>query len=1173
MGLQFLLGRSGAGKGTRCLEEIRNKLSENPAGPPIMYIVPDQMTFQQEYALLTGGDIEGAIRAQVFSFSRLAWRVLQETGGGTRRFISSTGVQMMLRKIVEERTSDWKVFQKAIEKQGFIEQLEGMITEFKRYKVTPDVLHSQMMAMDQFVHRTSHEEGLRDKLDDLNYIYDRLVDALSEQYIDSEDQLQLLAEKIPDADFLADADIYLDGFHSFTPQEYTVIEALLKKCRTVRVTLTTELPEDESQEQEELDLFYETKETYFTLKQLAEEAGTAVDDIEVLNREEGRFKGKPALLHLETYFDVHPAPVCEENAPVRIAEAVHPRAEVEGAAQEILRLVREEGYRYKDIAVLIREPNVYHNLIDTLFDDYGIPVFVDEKRTMLNHPMIELIRSGLDVIEGNFRYDAVFRLLKTGFIPADDERYPLDEKAIDELENYVLEYGVRKRDRWFSEERWIYQRFRGFEQAAQTDGEKRKEDRINAYRKQVIDYLEPFDRNLREAATIADRAKAIYYWLDEMNVPAQLEKWRDLYDERGNIERAREQEQVWDAGLQLLDEIVEMAGEEKISLQIFRSTIESGLEALTFAHVPPSMDHVIVGNVDRSRITGIKASFLLGMTDGVWPMKPTIDGMISEKEREILSEGGVRLADGMNRQLLDDRFYMYLALTMAKDYLWMSYPLSNEEGKSKMPAQIIQRINEMFPHAEDHLLLQDPDDVKEASRFISTPVKTRAALTSQLARHLRGYAVDPVWWNVLNWYIEKEEKGGLTNRVLQSLFYRNTPVHLTEDTKKKLFDGPVNTSVSQLETYHRCSYQYFSNHSLKLQERKTYKLDAPDIGQLFHEALKQITEWIQQEGRDFSQLNHEDTTKYAEKATTLLAPILQNQILHSSNRHHYIKHKLQGVIARAAFILSEQARKSEFSPVGLELGFGMGENSKLPPLSLHLQNGHQLMLRGRIDRVDRALNEQALYLRIIDYKSSAKGLDLIDVYHGLALQMLAYLDVVLTNAEHWLGTPALPAGVLYFHVHNPMISGKQWIGDDEIEQEIFKKFKMSGLLLEDEQLVSMMDTSLEKGRSQIIPAGLKAGGGFYKGSKTVESEKFNQLTGYIRQLMKNAGERVTDGEIDLNPFLKDDQTACDYCQFRSVCQFDPALEDHNYRKLKNYKEEEVIEKIMSGKENVRGQLD
>lgn len=1164
MGIRLLLGRSGAGKSTRCLNEIEKSLKADPKGKPIIYIVPDQMTFQQEYALLKRKGVEGSIRAQVFSFSRLAWRVFQETGGGTKKFISSTGVQMMLRKIVEERTSDWRVFQKAVEKQGFIEQLEGMITEFKRYRIQPEDLYGQMDVLDNITHTTSQEQGLRGKLDDLFYIYDRLVDALREQYIDSEDQLQLLAGKIPEASFLEGADVYIDGFHSFTPQEYVVMEALLKKVNNVHITLTTEKPENE--ENKELDLFHETKETYLALQQLSEESGVAIDAIETLDHKRGRLKDRPAFQHLEAYFDERPAPSFYEQAPIQIAEAVHPRAEVEGVAQEMLRLTREEGYRFKDMAVLMREPEVYHSLIETLFDDYDIPVFIDEKRTMLNHPMIELVRSGLDVIEGDFRYDAVFRLLKTGFIPRSDDTYPLTEDAIDELENYVLEYGIRSRSKWFSKGEWEYQRFRGFEQASKTDEEKEKQERINAYRRQVQQALEAFDSQLRKADTIEEKARRIYEWLESLQVPEQLESWRNHYDEQGEIEHGREQEQVWNAFIQLLDEMVEMAGAEKMSLQVFRSTIESGLESLTFAHVPPSMDHVIVGSVDRSRMTGIKASFLLGVTDGMWPLKPPSDGMISEHERALLAEQGLRLADGSNRQLLDDRFYVYLALTMPQDQLWISYPLSNEEGKSKIPANLVQRIEELFPNRKEPLLLQDPDDLFEADRFITTPVKTRSALTSQLSRYLKGYAMQPVWWNVLNWYIEHEEHTGLTNRVLQSLFYKNKPVRLSEETTGQLFQKQVKTSVSKLETYHSCSYQYYARHSLNLEERKTYKLDAPDIGQLFHEALKQITEWVQSEGRDFSQLSKVDTHQYAEKATSRLAPILQNQILRSSNRYQYIQAKLQKVIARAAFVLSEQARSSHFSPVGLELGFGTGKDSNLPPLTLNLPNGYELLLRGRIDRVDKALTDEDLYLRIIDYKSSAKGLSLMDVYYGLSLQMLAYLDVVLSNAEQWLGATASPAGVLYFHVHNPMITGKQMIGDAEIEAEIFKKFKMQGLLLENERIIQMMDTGLEKGHSQIIPAGLKANGGFYKNSKTADAERFHHLNLYIRQLMSKAGTNITDGEVELNPYQQKQQTACSFCPYRSVCQFDPSLEDNNFRKLQEMKDEDVLKKLLAGKE-------
>lgn len=1155
MGFRFITGRSGANKSGWILEEVKESLIKEPKGVPIYYIVPEQMTFQQEKALYSDPDIQGSIRAQVVSFSRLAWRILQETGGATKKYISSIGVQMMLRKIIEEKQGEWQTFQKALEKQGFLEQLEQMITEFKRYEITPEGLKMYLSHMDQFVHKEHGEEALISKLTDLLYIYEKLTVALADHYMDGEDQLRLLAEKIIDCNLLDDAIIYIDGFHSFTPIELSVIEALMKKCRDVTISLTVEPPE---QEVSELSLFHQTTETYHVLLQLAEENEIKTDPPVRLAPDEKWKKNSP-FAHLEKYFDTRPAKVYEGDIPIQIAEAYHPRAEVEGVAQEILRLVREENYRFRDIAIFIRETNPYHDLIQTIFSDYDLPVFVDEKRSMLHHSLIEFIRSALDVVEGNWRYDAVFRVLKTGFIPSGDGKYPLTPDAIDELENYVLEYGIRSRETWLGEDEWKFQRFRGFDQQVQTDEEKNVQKRINAYRKQVTQAFGPFDEQLREAKTVIERCTAIYMLLEAVGAPARLEKMRNDYDEAGKIEKGREQEQVWNAVIQLFDEMVEMAGEEEMSLSVFRSVLDSGLETLKFSHVPPTLDHVIVGTIDRSRVSGVKCAFLLGVNEGTWPMKPDSDGLITEVEREHLKDHGLQLADTAKRQLLDDWFYMYLAFTAATDRMMVSYPISNEEGNAKMPSQLIKRMEEIFPKCEDRLLFQDAEESLAAERFITTPEKTRAALTAQLSRYVKGYPMQDVWWHVLNWYIEKEPKGENTYHILQSLFYENKPKSLSEKTIQQIFPKTVKASVSRLETYFRCSYQYFAKYSLGLNERKTYKLDAPDIGQLFHEALKMITEWVQEEGKDFTVLTQEDSDQYAKKAVSVLAPVLQNQILHSSNRYQYIQKKLEEVIAKAAFILSEQARRSEFSPVGLEIGFG--EKEKLPPLVVPLENGYELMLRGRIDRVDQAKLNDQLFLRIIDYKSSEKDLNLVEVYYGLALQMLAYLDVVLSYSEEWLGMKASPAGVLYFHVHHPFINVEGNIDDFQVEKEIFKKYKMKGLLVSDEQIVRNMDTSLDSGYSQIVPAALKKNGGFYSNSSVADEAVFAKLKNHIHELMKRAGLDITQGGVHLNPFQFKQQTACTYCPFLSVCQFDPLLESNKYRQLKNMDEKEIMKKM------------
>ncbi|MFD2208455.1 helicase-exonuclease AddAB subunit AddB [Virgibacillus halophilus] len=1156
MGIRFVVGRAGTDKNAFLTEEIKQKSKDEPQGPPIYYLVPEQMTFDQEYALFGDHEFCGSIRTQVFSFSRLAWRILQETGGATRQFISSIGIQMMLRKIIEQKSEKWHIFQKATEKQGFLEQVEKMITEFKRYQVTPEILQMQLVHMQGFVHKEPGERALIEKLDDLLYIYEKLNLALAGNYIDSEDQLQLLAEKIGQADSLKRAEIYIAGFHQFTPQELEVVKALLKQCRCVTVALTTDI---ETQSLSELHLFHQTSETYHALKQLAEDNGIAVEDTVILDTKQGKFINRPYFAHLEENFDTRPAPAYRGDVPIKIAEAVHPRAEVEAAAQEIVRLVREKKYRFRDIVVLNREAPTYHDLIATIFGDYDIPVFIDEKRPMIHHPLIEFIRSALEAVEGDWRYDAVFRMLKTGFVPAADKKCPLNSDAVDELEDYVLEYGIRGRKRWFSDEPWVFRRFHGFDQKAQTDSEKKTQERLNIYRKQVLQGLKEFDENVRGRKTIEERCIAIYTLLEKIDVPQRLETMRSDYDDAGEIEKGREQEQVWNALIQLFDEIVEMAGTEKISLHDFAAMLEAGLDTLKFAHVPPSMDHVIVGSLERTRIGDKNCAFLLGVNEGIWPMKPATDSVINEQERELLTLQGMQLADTSKRKLLDDWFYMYLALTSATDYLWISYPLSNEEGKTLLPSTLIRRVGELFPACAEHILIQDADEQLNTERFITTPTKTRAALTVQLARQSRGYPIEPVWWHVLNWYISNHAKYGSSYTVLQSLYYRNEPENLSKETIEKLYPKQINTSVSRLESYYRCSYQHFAKYSLGLSERRMYKLDAPDIGQLFHEALKMITEWVQQEGRDFSDLSKKDAGGYAQKAISQLAPVLQHQILHSSNRYQYIQKKLQDVIARAAFVLSEQARKSHFSPVGLELGFG--SNQPLKPVQLRLANGFELVLRGRIDRVDKALHQDQLLLRIIDYKSSDRGLNLLEVYYGLALQMLTYLDVVLSNSLEWLGAQASPAGVLYFHVHNPMINHNNKLHDDDIEQLIFKDYKMKGMLLDDVPVARMMDTSLDSGRSDILPVAISNKEKFYKNSKVADEETFHVLQQHIHELMMQAGIDITEGKVNLNPFQHKQNIACTFCPFLSVCQFDPQLESNNYHRFMEMKDEDILQKL------------
>ena len=451
MSIQFILGRSGSGKTTTIVNEIKNRLMEDPMGNPIIYLVPDQMTFGAEYELIHSQDVAGMIRAQTFSFSRLAWRVLQETGGITRHHLSSTGIQMMLRKLVEQYKQEFKVFAKASDKNGFIQQLEAMLTEFKRYCFSPQELEDYIAKANTEVDKQS----LIDKLHDMALLYKQLEIQLSNKYVDSEDYLRLLTEKIQESNYMKTADIYIDGFHSFTPQELEVVVALMKYTNNVKISLTIDKPYEEFLPHE-LHLFQMTGKTYNKLLQLAKDEGVEVENPLILH-EQHRFAKNPSLQHLETYYDARPTSIFEGETSITILQAANRRSEIEGIARQIHSLTRSGEYRYRDIALMLRNSNDYRDLIEQVFRDYNIPFFIDQKRSMLNHPLVEFIRSTMEIVNGHWRYEAVFRAVKTELL------YPLEankremREEMDLLENYVLSHGIQG-TKWTKDERWRYRR-------------------------------------------------------------------------------------------------------------------------------------------------------------------------------------------------------------------------------------------------------------------------------------------------------------------------------------------------------------------------------------------------------------------------------------------------------------------------------------------------------------------------------------------------------------------------------------------------------------------------------------------------------------------------------------------------------------------------------------------
>ncbi|WP_410514457.1 helicase-exonuclease AddAB subunit AddB [Paenibacillus sp. BR2-3] len=1144
MSVTFLIGRSGSGKTVKIWESVASAMEQEPLGVPIIVLVPEQGSFGAERGLLTTGSSKGSIRAQTLSFSRLAYRVKQETGGNPNIPISDEGKKMLIYKIISRRKEELKLFGTSSDRPGFVDRLNSLHTEMKRCCFGAADLEQQLSGLHESV---GGNPILLSKLHDLQLVFGELDKEMSQLYFDQEDRLMELAEHIPDSTYVRGAEIWVDGFHGFTPQEFIVLRQLMLCASKVTISLTLDRPYPPGLQPHELEMFHPTASTYIKLRGIAEEIGAEVRDDILAPPILPRFAESPVLAHLERGFDRRirwngNGPVEQE---ISIQAAVSRRAEVEGVLREILRLAREEGAQYGEMAVFMRNLGDYEHLVTPLFRDYGIPFFLDQKVNELHHPLVEFLRASLDVVRRRWRYEDVFRCVKTDLLlPADRS---LSRSDMDNLENYVLACGIQGY-RWTDGRSW-----RGIPSLSLEGDRKVDEEHLAVMencRTAITGPLLGFEKRVKKSRSARELCTAVYQLLLDTEAAGKLEGMSAKSLEMGQPEYAREHRQLWDAVLDLLDQIVEMMGEENIDFAVFAGVFETGLAELRMGLVPPALDQVLVGSMDRTRSSGVKYAFLLGFNEGIVPAQFQEDGILSEGERFFLEGAGMELSPGSSRKLLDERFLIYNALTTASRKLWVSYACADEEGKALLPSEVIRHLQLMFHIGEQPLpgLPLSGQTLPEHLNFVGSPEATLRVLIMQLRQWRQGVEIPALWWDVYNWFAESEEWSPRLNKLLKSLFYRNEGVKLKRGTSLKLYGGStLRGSVSRMEKFVSCPFSHFASYGLKLKDRQLYKLQAPDIGQLFHAALSEMAQRLQNEGRGWGSLTAEECRREAGETVDRLSPMLQGEILMSSKRYGYISRKLKNIVGRASVILGEHARRGSFEPVGLELDFGPGK--PLPPLRITLPNGCVMEIVGRIDRVDMAEGKNGLLLRVIDYKSSQKDLKLHEVYYGLSLQMLTYLDVLLTYAEQWLGRPALPAGTLYFHVHDPLLSSPNGMNREQAEQELLKRFKLKGLLTADREVVSLMDTSLDKGHSSIVPVALKSDGSFYSSASVATPEQWGQLLSSVRGTISEIGTRITEGDVAIEPYRIQQETACTFCSFKPVCQFDEAVEGNHYHHL------------------------
>jgi len=1140
MSLRLIYGRGGSGKSYYCLQDIKEKIKDGGnTGNKLVLMVPEQYSFQSERNLLKVVGVTGITKAEVLSFKRLAHRVFNEVGGLTLKHINDPGKAMLIYNIMEDLSAELKVFGRASKQQGFIDIVAETIKEFKRYNITPEIIDASLKDLE--------DQELIYKLEDLKKIFEKFQEALHKEYIDSEDEITLLAEKLDESKAYDGAEIWIDEFSTFTPQQYLVLEKLLKKCKRVNITLAGDGIAAE-EDIDNTDIFSVTKKTTRKLLKLALDNNIKIEKPVNLNdRPNPRFGDNLELRHIEKYFYASPYSYYRDEVKnLRIYKAFNNYDEIEVVARDIVRLVRDEGYRYKDIAIVCRELESYENIIAAILNEYHIPHFLDQKRTVSGNPFIVFITSVFDIFTKNWSYEAVFRYLKTGLTG-------ISMESLDLLENYVLANGIRGK-KWTKEEFWNYKINYGYESEDMTKYEISILNIINETKDIITAPLIKFHDSLKENKTVRGKCTALYDFLVETGALERIEQWTNEFSEQGRIELSNEYRQISNIVMDTLNSMVEVMGDERISIDKFAKILAVGFEKNEMGLIPVALDEVTVGDIARIRSQGVKALYIVGVNDGVLPRVSKEEGILSDRDRNMLKEKGLELAPDTKTQVFEEQFLVYTTLTTACNYLMLTYPMADVEGKALRPSVVISRMKKIFPKLVEESQLTEPQEADAKLDMIVAPEPTFNQLIGAVRRDYEGEQVEEIWSEVYKWYNSKNEWRLKSSRILKGLQYSNAVDRVEPDTIRNLYGRPLSFSVSRLEQYSQCPFAYFVKYGLRAKDRKVYEFSSPDLGSFIHGILDKFADTIRLNEMQWSDITREWSRQTISELVDAELSRQNNSILNSSSRYKYMTERLKRILTRSVNIMTEHVKRSSFGTLANELAFGRG--GELPAIKLSLPSGEEVQLIGRIDRVDATDLESATYFRVIDYKTGQKSFSLSDVYFGLQLQLLVYLDALLSNAHYYTELQAMPGAVLYFRVDDPMINGTADMTEEEIEKAILKKLKMNGLILKDARVVKSMDKEIE-GYSLIIPARMNKGDTLGSTPSVVTEEQFDILRKYVRDTMVRICEDMLNGNIEIRPTKSKKHTACSYCNFASICQFDPSMKDNKYRYVNKKKDDEV----------------
>jgi len=1130
MSLQLYLGSSGSGKSYQLYHEI---IEESRKNPDINYliIVPEQFTLQTQKDIVSMHPNHGVMNVDILSFMRFAYRIFDEVGGSGYPVLEDTGKSMVIRKVVEEKKKELILFGEGVKKSGFINELKSLLSEFYQYNIRPDDFEKMAGIAEK-------KPVLKAKLKDIRTIYEGFAEFKKERYITAEEILVVLGKVIDKSRWLKNSVICLDGFTGFTPCQNEILAKMMKLAKKVMVTVTIDPRERITDEKSEYRLFGLSLKTINKLYDIAEKTGTDIEK-PVYVQGKGckvpyRFRNSPALAFLEHNFYRYPYEVYKKDQDeISIHAARNPESEIAFVIREIKRLVREEGYRYSDIAVVTGDIERYGRIAKYYFSRADIPCFIDYKKEILGNPFVVFLRCATLIATEDYSYESVFGYLRSGLSD-------ISRDETDLFEDYVIAMGIRGAKRFL-------------EPFTRTFGRKKSVDleKINIIRQKLIDEVHPLYEVLKDREkTVRDYTKALYELGVRLNIQEKLDKMCEYFRKLNLPLLAKEYEQIYRIVMDLYDQMVLLLGDEHLTLREFCDILDAGLSEAKVGLIPPGMDEVVIGDTERTRLKNIRALFFVGVNDGIVPKIIGSGGILSDAERELLAESGVELAPTKRQQSFTEQFYIYLNLTKPKDRLYITFHKVNEEGKSVAPSFLIEKLKSYFSNL--HVIIED----KEAEDLEHI---LRDEGIAYLAEGLRENRIYGNIFNELYFYYKNDaERCGILNKLMSGAFYVNKEKGISKEAAYLLYGDKLSGSVTRLERYAGCAFAHFMSYGLTLEERKEYKLAVPDIGNIFHNAIDEFSKMLSASQYNWHTIPDEVRDDWAVLAVRKAVEDFEGSYLKSSKRNEYLVKRIERITVRTLWALCNQIRQGVFEPLGYEMPF------------LHIPD-KDLLLKGRIDRLDIYETKDKVYVRVIDYKSGATAFDIQSIYYGLQQQLAIYLSAALDFLSRKYGDKEIiPAGIFYYHIDDPIVAKSE-----AADEEIYRSLKMNGLVNEDKEIIGLMDLKLlgpdgtlrPSAKSDIIPVETNKEGELSKRSSAANKKQLKAMLDYVNSKLIEDKDRILEGDARLNPYRMGNETACDYCEFKNACGFDPRLPGYYYRNLAKKSVEELKQEIWGDEED------